>query len=91
VLTNKCGRTTDKGHSTILKAHPELAQVHNFTVMLIIIPVKLVDSNSSTQGTKKNIMKQTNLDKSTSETKGAQLHMMTNNPVKFHDSRLNAF
>jgi hypothetical protein len=26
-------------------------QVHSFTVMLIIIPVKLVDSNSSTQGT----------------------------------------
>jgi hypothetical protein len=26
-------------------------QVHSFTMMLIIIPVKLVDSNSSTQGT----------------------------------------
>jgi hypothetical protein len=27
VLTNKFGQTMDDGYSTILKAHPELAQV----------------------------------------------------------------
>jgi hypothetical protein len=69
--------------------------------MLIIIPVKLVDSNSNTQGTitKHNEIVFTKsreitlqiLDKSTSKTKGAQLHMMTNIPVKFHNSRLKPF
>jgi hypothetical protein len=62
--------------------------------MLIIIPVKLVDFNSSTplqeQMTQTNETVFTNsraitlqkLDKSTSKTKGAQLHMLTNIPIK---------
>jgi hypothetical protein len=69
--------------------------------MLIIISVKLVDSNSSTQGTHNNIMKQfftksreitlQILDKSTSEIPGAQLNMMINIPVKFHVPMSNPF
>jgi polyribonucleotide nucleotidyltransferase len=31
------------------------------------------------------------LEKSSSQTLGAKLHMLTNIPVKFHDSRLNTF
>jgi hypothetical protein len=60
--------------------------------MLIIIPVKLVDSNSSIQGTNNSQHNETFftksraitlqiLYKSTSETQGAQLHMLSNIPV----------
>jgi hypothetical protein len=67
--------------------------------MLIIIPVKLVDFNSSTQGTYNNIMKRffsksrevtlQILDKSTSETPGAKQNMLSNLPVMFNDSMSN--
>jgi hypothetical protein len=40
-----------KSRAITLTKLGEKSQMHSFTVMLIIIPVKLVDSNSSTRGT----------------------------------------
>jgi hypothetical protein len=67
--------------------------------MLIIIPVKLVDFNSNTQGTHKttfwNVFTKSRainletLNKSTIKPQGAQLHIPTYIYVKFHDSRSN--
>jgi hypothetical protein len=68
---------------------------------MIIIPVKFVDSNSSTQGTNNNTMKRFYtqsreitlqiLAKYTSLTPGAKLNMLSNLPIRFNDSVSNPF
>jgi hypothetical protein len=64
-------------------------------MMLIINTVKLADSNeqktqhNETVFTKSRAITLQILDTSISETRGAQLHMLLNISVKFHDPRSN--
>ena len=71
--------------------------------MLINIHVKILDSKSNTFGatlhtsykvailTKSRTITLSLLNESKHETPGAQLHMLTNIYVKFHDSKSNTF